>query len=166
MTMATLRWLDTQEFSEFEKRAASTLGWPHWHWHVILLYAGHVVINQIPTEKVIFQTPGVMELDAKADLSTNLRDTVKHIHCWHTERFFSKFKYQRGAYEGLDMTPYAAMRTLQAYAGVIAISVDRMTLAELKAYIDNPSDMRSGKWKRLLPALTEYSDEGDYAGAF
>jgi hypothetical protein len=42
-----MRWLDTQEFSKFEKCCSGTEGWPNWHWPVLLLYGGHIALNQV-----------------------------------------------------------------------------------------------------------------------
>ena len=47
LTIAVMRWIHTQEFSAFEKCCSGTLGWPHWHWAVLLLYGGHVALNQV-----------------------------------------------------------------------------------------------------------------------
>jgi hypothetical protein len=42
-----MRWLDTQEFSKFEKCCQGVEGWPSWHWGVLLLYGGHIAVNQV-----------------------------------------------------------------------------------------------------------------------
>ena len=155
LTIATMRWLDTQEFTEYEKHHSGTDGWPNWHWPVILLYAGHVGVNQIPTEMLQLHTPDVMELDSKADETSPLRSATRHIHCWQTDSFFSKFRFQKGEYDDMDLTEFASMRTGREYAGLIAISSDRVTSAELRGLVAGPAaDVREGKWKRLLPVQT------------
>jgi hypothetical protein len=47
MTVNAMRWLHTQEFSEFEKCCSGTDAWPQWHWPVLLLYGGHIALNQV-----------------------------------------------------------------------------------------------------------------------
>ena len=48
LTIDIMRWMHTQEFNTFEKSGkAGVLSWPHWHWPVLLLYGGHVALNQV-----------------------------------------------------------------------------------------------------------------------
>jgi hypothetical protein len=49
-----MRWLDTQEFSEYEKCCAGTESWPNWHWPVMLLYGGHIALNQVNKTEQFF----------------------------------------------------------------------------------------------------------------
>ncbi len=42
-----MRWMETQEFNEFERCCNGILGWPHWHHAVLLLYGGHVALNHV-----------------------------------------------------------------------------------------------------------------------
>ena len=39
-----------------------------------------------------------------------LKNSVKHIHCWHTDELFSKFKFQNGEYKDLDLTDYLEIK--------------------------------------------------------
>ena len=151
LTLAAMRWLDTQEFSIYEKKFSGVDGWPNWHWPVISLYGGHIAINQIPRSKLQTHQEGVMELDYSSAHKEVLPKSAKHIHCWHTDDFFSKFKFQNGVYKEMDLTEYAEMKTTAAYSGVIAVSSDRMNVTELKNLVLDKRAMERGDWKRLLP---------------
>ena len=77
--------------NEFEKHEGK---WPQWYAGVILLYAGHVAINSsglniIKTEKFDYY-------------STSQNDVKDYytIHCWHTDKFFSKFAFSANKYVG------------------------------------------------------------------
>jgi hypothetical protein len=48
-----MRWLDTQEFGDFEKCCSGGDSWPHWHWPVLLLYGGHIALNQVSLKTII-----------------------------------------------------------------------------------------------------------------
>jgi hypothetical protein len=46
LTVNVMRWMHTQEFNSFEKCCSGILSLKHWHWPVLLLYAGHLALNQ------------------------------------------------------------------------------------------------------------------------
>lgn len=150
LTVAVMKWLHTQEFSEYEKFHASTDSWPYWHWPVILLYGGHVAVNQIPKEKLLIDKPSEAELDKPTSATDLLLQNAKHLHCYQSPDFFSKLRFHTGQYKNLSLVPYASMNTTQAYAGVIGISSDRLSLEELRGIIDKPS-LEAKDWQRLEP---------------
>jgi hypothetical protein len=149
LTIEIMRWLDSQEFSEYEKKHSGVDGWPNWHWPVILLYGGHIAINQIPSSKIITHKEGVMELDYSSAHVDPIPASVKHIHCWHTDAFFSKFKFEMGVYKGVDLTEHKEMTTAASYAGLVAISSDRLSVSELRDLISDKQAMKEQKWMRL-----------------
>lgn len=149
LSVEVMRWLDSQEFNNFEKHHSGVQGWPHWHWPVLTMYGGHVAINQIENSEKIPHTEGVMELDYGAANTMVMPLAVKHIHCWHSETFFSKFKFQSGHYKDMDLTEYENMESAAAYAGMIAISSDRMSASELRDIINSKSAMQNKEWARI-----------------
>ena len=153
LTLAVMRWLETQEFSEYEKYHSGNDGYPHWHYPIMLLYAGNIAMNQIPSDRIMAYVKGqrIVEMDYRSDFAEALTLDIKHLHSWHTSDFFSKFKFQAGEYTHLDLSPYVDMNTCQAYAGMIAISSDRLTVDEIRNYINNPESLRSGDWVRASP---------------
>jgi len=76
--------------NEFEKHEGK---WPQWYAGVILLYAGHVAINSSQLN--------IKKTDKFDYYSTSQNDARDYytIHCWHTEKFFSKFAFAGGKYK-------------------------------------------------------------------
>ena len=151
LSVASMRWLDRIEFTEYERVQKSAGAWPFWFWPVLTMYGGHISINQIPKEKVQFQEENLMEMDLASDSTGELRPSVKHIHCWHTQEFFSKFAFAEGKYDAMDLREYDHMNTPAAFSAVIALSAVRMTTEEFKSITQDPERMRRNEWKRLSP---------------
>ena len=150
-TLTVMRWLHTQEFSEYEKCCSGIDGWPNWHWPVLLLYGGHIALNQLGPDYIQKSAPGVAEMDAYSTSIISLTQTIKHIHCWHTSDMFSKFVFHSGGYNETDLHDYMNMNSSMSYAATVAISSDRLTAEELKTYIANETLMKENRWIRQLP---------------
>ena len=71
--------------------------WPGWYWGVSSLYGTEIAVNHLVPS---FQSP-TRKLDYDST-SAELVDEHPHIHCWHTDKLFSKFKFYDGAYDGID----------------------------------------------------------------
>ena len=149
VSVASMRWLDRMEFTEYERVHHTTDAWPYWYWPVLTMYGGHIAINQIPQDRVQFQEDNVMEMDYGSDAGGELRPSVKHLHCWHTDRFFSKFAFAMGKYDKMDLNEHDNMKTPPAYSAVIALSAVRMSTEEFKSITQDPERMRNNEWKRL-----------------
>ena len=149
LTLAVMSWLDTQEFSEYEKGNNGVDGWPYWHWPVILLYGGHIALNQIPEGRLQEYHEGFVEMDKATSVNSPMTVSTKHLHCFHGEEFFSKFKFYDGRYTDLDLSEFEAMETPQAYAAVIALSSARLSIQEIVLFSKDKEAMVSGAWKRL-----------------
>jgi len=152
LSVASMRWLDRMEFTEYERITVTAHAWPYWHWPVLTMYGGHIAINQVREDKVVYQQENVMEMDYSADAPGVLRPSVKHLHCWHSESFFSKFAFATGKYDSLDLTQHDNMSTPPAYAAVIALSAVRMDLSDFKTITSDAVKMKNGDWKRLIPS--------------
>ena len=148
--IAAMRWMHTQEFTQFERCCSVTESWPFWHWPVLLLYGGHVAVNQLGPENVQLSKAGVAEMDHGTTSTGVLSDSIKHVHCWHTEEMFSKFAFTRGDYSKIDLTEYENMNSTRNYVTTVAISSDRLTAVEMKNYISNQTLMKENKWIRQL----------------
>lgn len=152
-TVSVMRWLHTQEFTEYEKCCNGIDGWPHWHWAVLLLYGGHIALNQLGPEHVQKSVTGFAEMDSGSTSNDALSDSIKHIHCWHTDEMFSKFAFESGKYSKTDLTEYMSMDTPRNYASTIAISSDRLSPEEIKFCISDQKMMKEKKWIRKLPTI-------------
>ncbi len=149
VSMAAMRFLDAHEFNAFEKCCAGTNSWPHWYWPVLTMYSGHIAVNQLTKASVMSTVEGVVELDYGSDISTPLRKSVKHLHCWHSDKQFSKFAFTMGAYKTLNLTSSLAMQTPKDYASVIAISMSRLSTEEFKTVTASHELMKNGSWVRV-----------------
>ena len=63
-----------QEFNRFERCCAGASAWPHWHWPVILLYGGHLALNQLGLGRVIKSSVENGQLDYSTTAATNIRE--------------------------------------------------------------------------------------------
>ncbi len=151
LTLALMNWLHTQEFSEYEKKGAGTSSWPHWHWPVILLYGGHIALNQIGKRQILLTTAESVSLDEKTTNSTPLDKRIKHLHIFHGRQMFSKFEAHAGKYQDLSLSEYLAIDTPRNYAVVMAISSMRLSTSELLQYANDPNAMRNKEWIRVNP---------------
>ena len=152
LTLAAMEWLHTQEFSEYEINHSGVDGWPYWHWPVILLYGGHIAVNQIPKHQLLVTNSGSsINMDFGSTSKAPLPTTVLHIHCWHTDDQFSKFTFQSGGYSSLDLTPYVNMESSQSLAMTIAISSDRLSSIDFRSIVNDSQRMKLKEWLRITP---------------
>ena len=94
--------LANNEFTRVEReRKLGTLLWPEWHYGVLSMYGAHLAINHLLTSEKF----GIKRADQLLDQLTTNRDQYDieknsrlHLHCWHTDRPFSKFQFKAGKY--------------------------------------------------------------------
>jgi hypothetical protein len=68
--------------------------WPGWWWGVTSMYSSEIAVNHL-VEKFIID-------GQKLDYFSTSSDSIfnhPHIHCWHTDKMFSKFYYEAGLYD-------------------------------------------------------------------
>ena len=75
LTIEVMRWMQTQEFNTFEKCCSGTLGWPHWHWPVLLLYGGHVALNHIGSSATVVVSS---DTNGRMDFPSTSNDNIDH----------------------------------------------------------------------------------------
>ena len=149
LTVAAMEWMHTQEFSKYEKTAAGVDGWPHWHWPVLLLYGGHIAINQIPTNQVfVSDSESSAALDFRSSSTVPIPAVVLHIHCWQNDMIFSKYQFQAGKYKDMDLGNYTQMISAADLSVTIAVSSDRMTLNDYATITRDPVKMKNREWIR------------------
>jgi hypothetical protein len=137
--------------TEYEKKGAGTSFWPHWHWPVILLYGGHVALNQIGKRQILLTTAQSVSLDEKTTNSTALDKRIKHLHIFHGRQMFSKFEAHAGKNQDLSLSEYLAIDTPRNYAVVMAISSMRLSTSQLLQYTNDHNAMRNKEWIRVNP---------------
>lgn len=72
--------------------------WPGWYRGVVLLYAAEIATNHLVDEFIID--------NSKLDFGSTSSEDVTghpHIHCWHTDDLFSKFHFDSGKYDNIDI---------------------------------------------------------------
>ncbi len=72
--------------------------WPNWTYGVSLLYASEMAINHLQSHNLIITN----KLDQHSDVSMSINDSY-HIHCWHTDKMFSKFAFMNGKYDNISI---------------------------------------------------------------
>lgn len=72
--------------------------WPSWYKGVTTMYASEIAVNHLVEELIIDEN--------KLDYSSAHEDFIKehpHIHCWHTDKRFSKFMFESEKYDNIDI---------------------------------------------------------------
>ena len=71
--------------------------WPGWWSGVASMYATEVALNHLAPD---LEGPSPqLDFQSTSDAPTS---SAAHIHCWHTERCYSKFAFDRGEYDAVD----------------------------------------------------------------
>jgi hypothetical protein len=75
--------------------------WPDWFRGVSSMYAAEIAAQELVNECLIMGRERI--LDVESLCQTKLDSLVFHIHAVHTDQYFSKFEYRKGAYDGADL---------------------------------------------------------------
>ena len=70
--------------------------WPYWYGGVINMYSNEIAVNHLIRDVSIDRT----QLDFESTSSDSVMNHA-HLHCWHTDNVFSKFKFAAGKYDKL-----------------------------------------------------------------
>lgn len=93
-----MAYLYEEEFSPDERlQKLGTLGWPYWHYGVLLLYGQHVALNHLIATKTI----NLVHLHNLLDYPSGNEESIfskLHIHVYHGDNIFSKFMFRMGRY--------------------------------------------------------------------
>lgn len=71
--------------------------WPGWFSGVSILYSCEMAVNHLISEPSLDYVN--LDYDSTSSESINAH---AHIHCWHVETLFSKFKFEHGHYDQLS----------------------------------------------------------------
>lgn len=92
LSLSTAKHIMDHEFKEGPGQ------WPNWYMGVISMYSGEIAVNHLVDDVLIN--------GEKLDYGSTSSNTVTnhpHIHCWHTNEMFSKFRFFDGAYKHLTV---------------------------------------------------------------
>ena len=94
LAMSTAHHLLNIEFVDHEGK------WPGWYRGVTVMYSNDIAVNHL-VDKTNLKIDG-----EKLDYYSTSEESVlnhPHIHCWHTDKIFSKFRFIDGIYDNLSM---------------------------------------------------------------
>lgn len=70
--------------------------WPNWYRGVSSMYGSELAINHLINKNGLIVS---FKFDGMSDSSSLWKETgVYHIHCWHTDKLYSKFQNINGSY--------------------------------------------------------------------
>lgn len=123
LTMDAMIYLSENEFARVEREGKiGTLLWPDWHYGVLSMYGTHLAVNHL----LISEKITVRKADELLDQSTtnpDLHDLEKnnrlHLHCWHTDKKFSKFQFKAGKYNSIHPRTLNNDTSAQAYVSIL-----------------------------------------------
>ncbi|CAF2949931.1 unnamed protein product [Rotaria sp. Silwood2] len=135
LTLDAMIYLSDNEFTRVEReRKLGTLLWPDWHYGVLSMYGTHLAVNHL----LVSEKLDIKKADELLDQSTtneNPDDLEKnhrlHLHCWHTDKTFSKFQFKAGKYNHIHPRTLIHDTSAQAYTMRMALESRLMTLDEL-----------------------------------
>ncbi|CAF4437413.1 unnamed protein product [Rotaria sp. Silwood2] len=98
------------------------------------MYGTHLAVNHLlVSEKLDIKKAN--ELLDQSTTNENPDDLEKnhrlHLHCWHTNKQFSKFQFKAGKYNHIDPRTLINDTSAQAYAMRMALESRLMTLDQL-----------------------------------
>lgn len=76
--------------------------WPDWFRGVASMYGCEIAVNHLVTDYTCFPN----DFDYPSTASDSIKEHV-HIHCWHTDQFFSKTKFSKYGYQKIKSSYYA-----------------------------------------------------------
>lgn len=98
LTLFSMAYISEEEFSPDERLAKmGIMGWPYWHYGVLLLYGQQIALNHLIATHQI----NCIKLNTLIDYPAFNDDSVfdiLHIHVFHGDDLFSKFDFKAGKY--------------------------------------------------------------------
>lgn len=117
--------LNQYEFTRPERESRlGVLLWPDWHYGVLSMYGTHLAVNHLISTKN-FDIRKTDQLLDQSTTSTDENDIEKHnrlhLHCWHTDKPFSKFQFKADRYNHIHPRTLLNNRSAQAYVKLIDV---------------------------------------------
>jgi hypothetical protein len=98
LTLVSMAYLSSEEFSPPEKEFKQPLLWPYWHYGVVLLYGQNIAMNHLISTKQL----NIIKLGNLIDVPTDTEISIYkaiHLHVFHGNNLFSKFSFKNGEYD-------------------------------------------------------------------
>jgi hypothetical protein len=122
LTLDAMLYVANNEFSSVEReQKLGTLLWPDWHYGVLSMYGTHLAVNHLLTAENL----DIKKADQLLDQSTTNGDQYDleknnrlHLHCWHTDKEFSKFQFKAGKYNSIHPRTLMNDTSTRAYVSL------------------------------------------------
>jgi hypothetical protein len=120
-------YLSNNEFAQVEReQKLGTLLWPDWHYGVLSMYGTHLAVNHL----LISEKLDIIKADQLLDQSTTDKNQYDleennrlHLHCWHTDKQFSKFQFKAGQYNSIHPRTLINDKSAQGYVSLIKLYI-------------------------------------------
>ncbi|CAF0994327.1 unnamed protein product [Rotaria sordida] len=147
IALDAMLYLYDNEFTSVEReKKLGVLLWPDWHYGVLSMYGTHLAVNHLSISEKL----DIKKADELLDQSTTNKDSYDleknnrlHLHCWHTDKQFSKFQFKAGKYNDIHPRTLINDTSAQAYAMRMALESRLMTLDELGQYVHRISNNKT-----------------------
>ncbi len=115
--------LSINEFCRIEReQKLASLLWPDWHYGVLSMYGTHLAVNHL----IISEELDIRKADQLLDQSTTNNDQADleknnrlHLHCWHTDKQFSKFQFKENKYNHIHPNTLINDSSSKGYVNLI-----------------------------------------------
>jgi hypothetical protein len=102
LTLFGMAYLTEEEFSEPERQGKLGIQlWPFWHYGVVLLYGQNLMMNHLIKTNQL----NIVKLENSLDYPSYFSEEINkmlHIHVFHGDEMFSKFKFKAGSYDSME----------------------------------------------------------------
>ncbi len=151
LALDAMLYLHNNEFTRVEREhKLGTLLWPEWHYPVLSMYGTHLAVNHLlksenadikKADQLLDQSPTNKDQN---DLEKNNR---LHIHCWHTDKEFSKFQFKAGKYNSIHPRTFINDKSTSGYVSLMKHDV---SIRIIKFYFLFFKAMRMALESRLM----------------
>jgi hypothetical protein len=124
LTLFGMSYLTEEEFSQPEREGkVGVMLWPYWHYGVVLLYGQNLMMNHLIETRQLNIVKLEDHLDYPSYYSENIGNML-HIHVFHGDDMFSKFRFKAGAYDNVSYAD-KDVRVAKFYALKMALEAKR-----------------------------------------
>ena len=137
-------YISSEEFSEPERLGkVGTILWPEWHYGVLLLYGQNLAMNHLITSNHL----NITKLENLIDHPSTNQDSIfkiVHIHVYHDDVLFSKFRFKDGKYDNYTL-PLNDTTMVKYYCLSIALEAKRTDSKDLFQMFKHVSNKKKSR---------------------
>lgn len=126
-----MAYLANEEFTSGEKQfKVGNLLWPDWHYGVLSMYSSHLALSHLATRNRVKLKILDELVDWPTDDDTTLIGNKLHLHCYHSEKLFSKYSFKNGTYDSMSLSD-KDLKFVKYYALNLALESKRTSFNDL-----------------------------------